>query len=212
MTEADALEAERLWAERHVRQTAVESLSAFGLTANDLDQEKARARTSDRSAYQAIMHRVAATSDSLHHRQMAYSALALLAERDGKPSLEFRRGASTCELLRMERGFDAGFIVGVRVSTPRPWKPASEMERMREQGASIDEIAKSLGYSRITVERNLETRGADARVGPQCDVHAGRVFSLEQALASDALPCGERCICNWSPVLLSDYSVPKARR
>lgn len=110
------------------------------------------------------------------------------------------------ELIELLPSSESGIVVGVQVAKPRPWPPAAEMLKMQERGASVRSIARATGYSVITVRRNLATRGEDCRVGPQCDRHADRIFSIREALDEMPLPCGEDCICRWRPILRSDLN------
>lgn len=104
-------------------------------------------------------------------------------------------------LLPRER---SGFVVAVEVATPRPWPPALEMRRLRSEGASVEEIAKQLGYAVVTVERNLRTGGRDPRTGDHCTQRLGRRFSVSEALAAKLLPCSPACVCHWRPIFRSD--------
>lgn len=108
------------------------------------------------------------------------------------------------ELERLKENERRGFVVGVKISKPKPWPPAAEMVQLYEAGMGTKTIAKKTGYSLPTVERNLKTRGEDPRTGPQCDKYSGKVFSVDEALKEMPLPCGPKCICDWRPILRSD--------
>lgn len=126
---------------------------------------------------------------------------AYAAERE--KSLVFPQ-AWVNELTGYIVGVERGVIVGVKVSTPGIWPPATMMLSLYADGFGAAAIAEKVGYSVQTVERVLLTRGIDSRVGEQCHRHAGRVFSLPEALQEMPLPCGADCVCHWSPVLRSD--------
>jgi hypothetical protein len=93
-----------------------------------------------------------------------------------------------------------GIISGVEISKPAPWKHASTIIELNEHGLELKEIAKKTGFSIPTVKRAIETKGEDIRTGPQCEKHAGRVFSVAEAIREMPLPCGENCVCMWVPV------------
>ena len=111
------------------------------------------------------------------------------------------------ELTRYKNDNPYGFIVGVEVSKAKPWPPAAEMLKLRKDGFDVKAISEKVGYSIRTVERNLKTKGIDPRVGPQCDKHLGKVFSIDDALLLMPIPCQDHCACNWRTVLKSDLKV-----
>lgn len=112
--------------------------------------------------------------------------------------------ATRAELKRLQALEERGIVVGLEIVKPKPWPPAAMMLRLRREGVDVRETAKKTGYSVPTVERNLKTGGEHATVGPQCDRHAGKVFSAEQAMGLMPIPCSETCVCSWRPILRSD--------
>ncbi len=200
MTEAQAVEAEQLWASYHERQEAMTTLQALGIDESELELARERGARSDRDAVVSILSRVAESAEQLHTRKMAFGFLAIAAEQDNQPSREYRANAVKCELLRYKQSG----IAMVKVSKPRPWAPAARMIQLHEDGVDIGAISRITGYSVPTVERNLRTRGEDPRTGPQCERYSEKVFSIEEALAEMPLPCGEKCVCSWYPILPSD--------
>ncbi len=80
----------------------------------------------------------------------------------------------------------------------------NKISQLHERGYNTDAIARSTGYSVVTVERNIRTRGEDPRTGPQCEQYFERVFSVDEALVEMPLPCADKCVCSWRPILPSD--------
>lgn len=115
------------------------------------------------------------------------------------------------QLWKMMPAVAQGIIVGVRVRKPMPWPPALQMIEMHARGDKVETIAAATGYSIITVKRNLALQGMDHRTGPQCDRHAGRAFSVQEALDEMPLPCSASCVCDWSPILRADLDPPTRR-
>ena len=200
MTEAQATEAERLWASYREREEALESLRAVGVDEGELDATRERGVNSNADVVVAILNRVAESAPDLHRRKMAFHFLAIAAERRNQPSSEYRARAIKCELLQYK---ESGVTL-VTISKPRPWAPAAQMLQLHEQGYDTGTIARTTGYSIPTVERNITTRGEDPRAGPQCERYSDRFFSIEEALLEMPLPCGDKCVCSWHPVLPSD--------
>lgn len=203
MTEAGAVQAEKLWASYQERQQALATLRSIGVDEQQLEQVRKRGAKSDADAVVSILTHVAESADDLHTRQMAFHLLANAADRDNQLSREYRASAVKCELLR----YSQSGVTKVEVSRPRPWPPAARMVQLHADGVDIGTIAKTTGYSVPTVERNLKTRGEDPRTGPHCEKYAGRVFSIEEALEDMPLPCEQKCICSWRPVLRSDAGI-----
>ncbi len=108
------------------------------------------------------------------------------------------------ELARLKQDENAGIIVGVEISKPKPWPPAEKILQLYNDGVDVKTISKEVGYSIPTVERNIKTQGVDPRVGEQCNKHTGKVYSLSEALSEMPIPCGPKCICFWRAVLKSD--------
>ncbi len=202
MTEAQAVEAEQLWASYHERQQALTTLRTLGIDDGELELARERSARSDGDAVVSILTRVAESAEQLHTRKMAFGFLALAAEQDNQPSRarEYLANAVKCVLL----DYKQSGIAMVKVSKPRPWEPAARMIQLHEDGIDIGAISRITGYSVATVEWNLRTRGEDPRTGPQCERYSERVFSIEEALAEMPLPCGEKCVCSWYPILPSD--------
>lgn len=200
MTEAQAIEAERLWASYRERQDALATLRAVGVDEGELEAAREPGAMSDADAVMSILSRVAQSAPELQKRKMAFHFLAIAAERRNVPSSEYRAQAIKCELLRYK---ECG-VAFVTVSKPKPWAPAAQMVQMHEQGHDTDAIARDTGYSVPTVEQNIRTRGEDPRTGPQCERYFDRIFSIENALREMPLPCGDNCVCSWQPVLPSD--------
>lgn len=203
MTEADAVEAEKLWASYQERQQALATLRSIGVDEQQLEQARKCGAKSDADALISILTHVAESADNLHTRQMAFHLLSNAADRDDQLSREFRASAVKCELLR----YSQSGVTKVEVSRPRPWPPAARMVQLHADGVDICTIAKITGYSVPTVERNLKTRGEDPRSGSHCEKYAGRVFSLEEALEDMPLPCEQKCICSRRAVLRSDAGI-----
>lgn len=208
MTEAQAKAAEDAWEkycrENSVRRRAMAALPVFGLSREYLDHVLKNTGWTAAVAMEAILSAVARDHRrTRHQRKGAHLLLArMLIEARDTRWREHMEQSIREELAEWEgRG-----ALAVQIRKPRPWEPALEMLEMRAAGASVDDIAKATGYSVITVTRNLETRGNDPRTGPHCDRHAGRIFSFAQALDVMPLPCGETCVCSWSPVLVSDFA------
>ena len=200
MTEAEALEAEQLWASYRERQEALAALHAVGIDEGELEVARNRGAKSDSDAVLSILTRLAESAPNLHTRKMAFHFLAVAAERRNQPALEYWTNAIKCELLRYK---ESGIAL-VKVSKPKPWAPAAEMVRLHEDGLDVDAIARITGYSVPTVERNIRTRGEDRRAGPHCERYAKRIFFIQEALDEMPLPCGEECVCMWHPILPSD--------
>jgi len=100
---------------------------------------------------------------------------------------------------RWRVGFDGGYVLGLEISKPKPWPPAALILELHGQGLDVECISKRVGYSKISVERAIRTRGEDIRTGDQCGRYAGRLFSLDDALREMPLPCGPTCVCAWRP-------------
>jgi hypothetical protein len=200
MTEAQAVEAEQLWASYRERQEALTTLHVVGIDEGELEVARNRGAKSDSDAVLSILTRVAESAPNLHRRKMAFHFLGVAAERHNQPALEYRTNAIKCELLHYK---ESGIAL-VRVSKPKPWAPAAEMVQLHEDGFDADAIAKITGYSVPTVERNIRTRGEDPRAGPHCERYAKRIFSIQEALEEMPLPCGQECVCMWHPIRPSD--------
>jgi len=200
MTEAQAVEAEQLWASHRERQQALATLRAIGIDEGELEAAREPGARSDSDAAMSILTRVAESAQNLQRRKMAFHFLAIAAERRNQPSHEYRANAVKCELLHYK---NSG-IAFVTVSKPRPWAPAAQMVQLHEEGYDTDAIATTTGYFAPTVERNIRTRGEDLRAGPQCEMYSEKIFSIEEALREMPLPCGDRCVCSWHPILPSD--------
>lgn len=111
------------------------------------------------------------------------------------------------EEMRKWRDLEArGVIVGIHVQPPSPWEPATEMARLAGAGHSVDEIAATLGYSRMTVERHLRAGGSDRRVSPECSAIAARLYKVDEAIRESPLPCGPECVCWWRPIFRTEVS------
>ncbi|PCJ88586.1 MAG: hypothetical protein COA54_02390 [Thiotrichaceae bacterium] len=108
------------------------------------------------------------------------------------------------ELVSYKDSEKLSVIVGVEISKGKPWPPALKIVELHNKGFDVKAIAKEVGYSTQTVERNIKTKGVDPRIGSQCVKYAGRVFSIDEALALMPLPCSETCVCYWRTVLRSD--------
>lgn len=203
MTETNAVHVEKLWAEHQERQQTLTTLRFVGLDERRLVQERERGAKSDKEAVVSILVSVAASTDSLHTKQMAFHLLANATSSDNQLSLEYRVSAIKCELLR----FRQSGVANVEVSSPGPWPPAARMIQLHAGGVEIDAIARLTGYSVPTVERNLVTREVDARMGSQCEKYAGITFSVERAMKEMPLPCAQNCVCTWSPIIRSDSEI-----
>jgi hypothetical protein len=203
VTESHACEAEQLWASYHERQQALTTLRSVGINEHDLEEARERGEKSDADAVVSLLTRAAASAEDLHTRKMAFHLLATTAERNNQPSRDYLANAVKCELL----GYSQSGVAKVEVSKPKPWPAAAKMVQLHDDGVDISAIAKITGYSVPTVERNLKTYGEDPRTGPQCDKYSGRVFSVEEALEEMPLPCDQKCICSWRPILQTDVGI-----
>jgi len=147
MTEAQAIEAERLWVSDRERQRVLATLRAVGVDESELEAARGFAATSEADAVKAILIRVAHTAPELQRRKLAFHSLAVAAERRNERSSDYWAQAIKCELLRLKE-CGVGFVT---VSKPRPWAPAAQMVQLHEQGHDTDAIARITGYSVPTV-------------------------------------------------------------
>lgn len=205
MTEAQVKAIDDAAHAAYQRQKAENTLSLIGVSGEYLDRVIKDTGWELSVAVEAILFAAIAPNSKMtrHQRHCAHWALATkMIEAGDARWREHMEQSIREELTGWE---EQGVVLAVRIRKPGAWEPALKMLEMRAAGAGVDEIAKATGYSVITVNRNLETRGLDPRVGPQCDRHAGRIFSFAQALDEMPLPCGETCVCSWSPLLRSNF-------
>jgi len=113
------------------------------------------------------------------------------------------------ELVRLQKDENLGIVVGVEVSKPKPWSKAEKIIQLHNQGMDAKSIAKTIGASVPTVERNIITKGIDPRTGSQCEKHKGKVFSIKEALSEMPIPCNQNCVCSWRTILKSDIGIHK---
>jgi hypothetical protein len=102
MTEANADEADKLWAAYNVRQEYLRILYPFGLDARHIEERIALGH-SEASAIRFLLSSVAEKSPDLHKRQMAYSRLAILADRERQPFQELLTRRTLWQLLHLKR-------------------------------------------------------------------------------------------------------------
>jgi len=209
MTASQAKAAEDAWhmhgVRGYTRQKAENTLALIGVSSEQLNHLLESTGWELSVAVEACLFAAIGPESTMtrHHKKCAHWAIAKKMIETGDARWQEHMAQSIREELAdwQERG-----ALGVRVRKPSPWPPAASMLEMHAFGASVEEIATATGYSAVTVKRNLESRGNDPRTGPHCDRHAGRVFSFAQALDAMPLPCGETCICSWSPVLACDFA------
>src|SRR3990167_10637647 len=132
---------------------------------------------------------------------VAHQAHALITTR-GSLAVDKQRWVN--EILHLREGVKHCFTIGLEIAWPTPWPPALEIIDLHLQGFDVAAIAKKVDYSKFTVERALKTGGMHPTSGPHCFRHAGRVFSIEEALQEMPIPCGPGCICSWRPLFTSD--------
>ena len=100
MTAALAQEAESLWERYNARQAAVSILFPFGMTETDIEKQMREGAVSDRDAVRLILVKIAADTNNLHMRKMAYGRLAAFSEEEGQPFQELLMSSVKCELLQ----------------------------------------------------------------------------------------------------------------
>lgn len=100
MTEAQAQAAEAEWQIAGERASAARTLWDLGIGEEALEKEKAR-KGSYTAALQEILHRVATVTKDMHDRQMAFHQLAVLADKQGQSSREFRIAAHRAGLIQL---------------------------------------------------------------------------------------------------------------
>ncbi len=209
MTASQAKAAEDAWhmygLQGYTRRKAENTLALIGVSSEKLERLLECTGWELSAAVEACLFAAIGPQSTMTRQQKKLAHWALAKRMIETGDARWREHME--ESIREELAdWEGGGALAVRIRKPTPWGPALRMLEMRGAGVSVDEIAKATGYSEITVRRNLETRGEDPRVGPHCDRQAGRVFSFAQALAAMPLPCGETCVCSWSPVFVSDFA------
>lgn len=91
-----------------------------------------------------------------------------------------------------------GVAPGLSAAGDVRWRQYAEQARREEL---TDMLERSAGIVvGVTIAKSV------GGLGPQCNRHTGRVFSVQDALTEMPLPCDEKCSCWWRPVLRSDRS------
>jgi uncharacterized Zn finger protein (UPF0148 family) len=139
MTEAAANEAEQRWAAYHLRQESLRTLHTFGFGERELEQRLAFGYT-EPEAVKLFLRSVAENSPELHQRKMAYSSLALCADKEGQPYRELLLQAARCELLL----FKQRSVGKVEILTGGPGNACSQCEGLHGQIWEIDEALKTM--------------------------------------------------------------------
>jgi DNA-directed RNA polymerase subunit RPC12/RpoP len=102
MTEAKANHADELWAVYNARQEHLHMLYPFGLDARHIEERIALGQ-SETAAIRFLLCNAAHQSADLHKRQMAYSQLALLADKEQQPFQELLAKRTLWQLLHLKR-------------------------------------------------------------------------------------------------------------
>lgn len=77
----------------------------------------------------------------------------------------------------------------------RIWDRGAEIQRRAQLGEDPEVIAKSLGFSIITVREAIQTGGVHPRCTAECDKRAGR-YTYDEFLRVRPLPCADDCVCD----------------
>ena len=86
----------------------------------------------------------------------------------------------------------------------RVWQQGAEIQRRACLGEDPADIAKSLGYSIITIREAIQNGGVHPGCTAECDKRAGR-YTYDEFLRVRPLPCADDCVCD----ALTSYSFPE---
>jgi hypothetical protein len=102
MTEAEASETDKLWTVHNRRLEYLRMLYPFALDARHIEERIALGQ-SEAAAVRLLLLEVAEKSPDLHKRQMAFTTLAALADKEGQPFGEFLTKRTLWQLLHLKR-------------------------------------------------------------------------------------------------------------
>lgn len=143
MTEADANEAEKRWADYNVRQESLRMLYPFGLDARDIEQRIALGH-SEAGAVKFLLANLAEGSPDLQKRQMAYFQLAVLADKERQPFRELLTKRTLWQLLHLKRSS----VKRVSILTGGPGHACSRCVAKHGAVWGIDEALKVMPIPR----------------------------------------------------------------
>lgn len=85
----------------------------------------------------------------------------------------------------------------------RVWQQGAEIQRRARLGEEPADIAKSLGYSIITIREAIQNGGVHPRCTAECDKRAGQ-YKYDEFLFKRPLPCSDDCVCD----AVARYAIP----